>query len=117
MIERELDLTRTAALGDPATEEGRTALVEIFRVYFDQASATVAAMRLSGSSDEVRARAHRAKGAGGVIGAPGLMASFDDLEACAAAGEDVTADTYDDLDRQIAALRRTVSARLAVDFQ
>ncbi|MEQ1729168.1 MAG: hypothetical protein ABL982_12390 [Vicinamibacterales bacterium] len=114
MTERELDLTRIVALGDPATEEGRAALVEIFLVYFDNVSATVAAMRLSASSEEVKAHAHRAKGASGVVGASGLMASFDDIEACAAAGERVTADTYDHVERQLASLRRTVSARLAV---
>ncbi len=117
MTDQELDLARTVALGDPATEDGRTALVEIFRAYFDNVSSTVAAMRQSASSEEVKAHAHRAKGASGVVGASRLMASFDDLEACAAAGESVTADTYDDLERQLASLRRTLSARLAVDLQ
>ncbi len=117
MSERELDLSRTVALGDPATDEGRTALIEIFRAYFENVSATVTVMRQSVSSDDVKAQAHRAKGASGVVGASGLMASFDDIEACAAAGEVVTADTYDDIDRQLASLRRTVSARLAVDLQ
>lgn len=117
MSERELDLARTVALGDPATDEGRAALVEIFRAYFDNVSATVAAMRLSASSDAVKAHAHRAKGASGVIGAAGLMASFDDIEARAAAGEDVAANTYDDIERQLSSLRRTLSARLGVDLQ
>ncbi len=117
MTEREFDLARTLALGDPDTEEGRTALVEIFRAYFDNVSATIAAMRSSTSSDDVKAHAHRAKGASGVVGASGLIASFDDLESRAAAGEDVAADTYDELERQLASLRRTVSARLAVDLQ
>lgn len=117
MTERELDLTRTVALGDPATADGRTALVEIFSAYFDNVSATVTAMRLSASPGEVKAHAHRAKGASGVVGASGLTASFDDIEACAAAGEVVTADTYDDIERQLASLRQTLSARLGVDLQ
>ncbi len=117
MTERDVDLARTVALGDPDTKEGRAALVEIFRAYFDNVSATIAAMRLSATSDAVKKHAHRAKGASGVVGASGLMASFDDLESRAAAGEDVAADTYDGLERQLASLRRTMSARLAVDLQ
>ena len=116
MTEQEFDLARTLALGDPDTDEGRAALVEIFRVYFDDLSATVTAMRSSLSSDELRAHAHRAKGASGVVGAAALMASFDDLESRAAAGEDLAAHTYDDLECQLASLRRTVSGRLAVDL-
>ncbi len=117
MTEQELDLAQTAALGDAATDEGRSALVEIFRAYFDNVSASVAVMRQSASSDEVKAHAHRAKGASGIVGASGLMASFDDIEVCVAAGEQVTADTCDDIDRQLASLRRFLSARLAVDLQ
>lgn len=117
MTERELDLARTVALGDPGTDEGRTALVEIFRAYVDDVSATIAAMRQSASPDDVKAHAHRAKGASGVVGATGLMAGFDDIEVCAAAGEHVTANTYDDIDRQLSALRRTLSVRLGVDLQ
>lgn len=117
MTDQEFDLARTMALGDPATDAGRTALVEIFRAYFDNVSATIATMRLAASPEDVRAHAHRAKGASGVVGAIALRASFDDLEARAAAGESVTADTYDDLERQLASLRRIVSGRLAVDLQ
>lgn len=112
MIERELDLARTVALGDTTTAEGRTAFLEIFLAYFDNVTATVAAMRQSTSTDDVQAHAHRAKGASGVVGASGLMVSFDDIEACAAAGEAVTAGTYDDIERQLESLRLTVSARL-----
>jgi len=117
VIERELDLARTVALGDTTTDKGRTAFLEIFRAYFDTVTATVAAMRQSASTDDVKAHAHRAKGASGVVGASRLMASFDDIEACAAAGEHVTANTYDDIDRQLSALRRTLSVRLGVDLR
>lgn len=117
MIERELDLSRTVALGDTTTDEGRTALLEIFCAYFDNVTTTVAAMRQSASTDEVKAHAHRAKGASGVVGASGLMVLFDDIEACAAAGEGVTAGTCDGIERQLSALRRTLSVRLGVDLR
>ena len=117
MIERELDLVRAVALGDTTTDEGRTTFLEIFRAYFDNVTATVSAMRQSASTDDVKAHAHRAKGASGVVGASGLMASFDDIEACAAAGEGVTAGTYDGIERQLESLRLTVSAQLAVDLR
>lgn len=117
MAERELDLARTVALGDPSTEEGREALVEIFHAYFDNVTATVTQMRQTTSSDDVKAHAHRAKGASGVVGASALAAVFADIEARAAAGETVPPDAYDDIERRLASLRQTASARIGVELQ
>jgi HPt (histidine-containing phosphotransfer) domain-containing protein len=111
-----LDLTKTAAIGNPATAEGRAALVEIFRLYFDNVNQACAAMRGPLTSDDLRVQAHRAKGASGVVGARVLAGAFADLEARAAAGETPGSDVYDELEQQLADLRRTVSAALGVEF-
>lgn len=112
-----VDLTRTAALADPATEAGQAALVEIFRAYFDNVCAASDAMRRATAPEDVRAQAHRAKGASGIVGAVGLAALFADLEVRAAAGESVTRDVFDQIDAQLAALRRTITAWLGRDLQ
>ncbi|MGE3959083.1 MAG: Hpt domain-containing protein [Vicinamibacterales bacterium] len=112
-----IDLTRTAALGDPGTPQGRAALVEIFRVYFDNVGAACDEMRRATSADVVRAQAHRAKGASGIVGAVALTTIFADLEARAAAGETVPDEAFDEIERQLAGLRQAVSARTGEDFQ
>lgn len=118
MSEPVIDLTRTAALGDPSTEAGRTALIEIFRVYFDNVSAACAEMRRAAASPEVvRVHAHRAKGASGVVGAVALTTRFADVEAMAAAGETVPAGVFDEVDHELAALRQAVSAQIGKDLQ
>ncbi|MGC4085127.1 MAG: Hpt domain-containing protein [Vicinamibacterales bacterium] len=117
MSEPVIDSARTAAFGDPETEPGRSALIEIFRVYFDNVSAACAQMRRAASSEEVRAHAHRAKGASGVVGAVALTAAFADIESRAAAGEDVPADVFDDVDRDVEALRRLLATRIGEEFQ
>lgn len=118
MTEPVLDLMRTAALGDPSTAAGRTALIEIFRVYFDNVDAACAEMRQAAASpDVVRKHAHRAKGASGVVGAVGLTTTFADLEAMAAAGETIPPAMFDDIDRQLTALRQAVSAQIGEDLQ
>jgi HPt (histidine-containing phosphotransfer) domain-containing protein len=105
-----LELSRTAALGNPSTDAGRRALSEVFHLYFDTVEAACADMRRASSPADVRRQAHRAKGASGVVGAVRLGQLFADIEARAAAGESIGADTYGDLERHLAALRRTVSA-------
>lgn len=118
MTEPVLDLTRTAALGDPSTTPGRTALIEIFRVYFDNVSAACTEMRQAAASpDVVRKHAHRAKGASGVVGAIALTRMFADLESMAAAGETIPPAMFDDVDRQLTALRQAVSAQIGEDLQ
>lgn len=113
-----IDLTRTSAIGDPSTDAGRTALSEIFRVYFDNVSVACAEMRRAvASPDVVRTHAHRAKGASGVVGAVALTTMFADLEAMAAAGETVPAGIFDAIDHQLAALRQAVSAQIGEDLQ
>lgn len=113
-----LDLARTVALGDPATAAGRSALIEIFRVYFDNVTAACTEMRQTAtSSDEVRKQAHRAKGASGVVGAVALSRLFADLEAMAAAGETCQPSMFDDVDRQLTALRQAVSAQIGEERQ
>lgn len=116
MSDSVIDLARTAALGDPATETGRAALVEIFRVYFDNVAVACADMRSATSPEAVRAHAHRARGASGIVGAKALTMVFADLEARAAAGETVPNEVYDDIDRQLVGLRRVVAARLGEDL-
>ena len=116
MTDDHLDVTRTAAIGDPATPEGRAALVEIFRLYFDNVRETCAEMRHDLTPDALRAHAHRAKGASGVVGAGVLSRAFADLESRAAAGETPGGDVFDEIDQQLAELRRTVSALLGVEF-
>ena len=111
-----IDFTRTAALGDPSTEQGRAALAEILRLYFENAATACADMRHAGSPDEVRRHAHRAKGASGVVGAVMMSRLFADLEARAAAGETIGADTYDDLEGRLAALRVAAAMQLGVDL-
>jgi HPt (histidine-containing phosphotransfer) domain-containing protein len=112
-----IDLTRTAALGDPSTEAGRGALAEIFRLYFENAAAACADMRHAGSPDDVRRHAHRAKGASGIVGAAGMSRLFADVEARAAAGETIGTDTFDDLERRLAALRLAAAMQLGVDLK
>lgn len=117
MTEPVLDLMRTAALGDPSTATGRTALIEIFRVYFDNVTAACAEMRQASAPEVVRTHAHRAKGASGVVGAVSLTTTFADIEAMAAAGETIPPAMFDDIDRQLTALRQAVSAQIGEDFQ
>lgn len=117
MGEPTIDLTRTAALGDPETAQGRAALVEIFRVYFDNVGVACSEMRRATSPDVVRVQAHRAKGASGIVGAVALTTIFADLEARAAAGETVPDEAFDEIERQLAGLRQAVSARTGEDFQ
>lgn len=112
-----IDLTRIAALGDPATEQGRSALIEIFRIYFDNVSVACAGMRRAGSADDVQRQAHRARGASGVVGAVELAAAFADIEARAAAGEAMPPEVFDELERQVIELRQAVAARIGRDFQ
>ena len=40
-----IDLSLKPALGDPSTDQGRRALAEIFRLYFDNVAAACAEMR------------------------------------------------------------------------
>jgi HPt (histidine-containing phosphotransfer) domain-containing protein len=118
MTDSVLDLARTAALGDPATDAGRAALIEIFRVYFDDVTTACSEMRQAAtSSDDVRKQAHRAKGASGVVGAVALGRLFADLEAMAAAGETCPPAMFDDVDRQLTALRLAVSAQIGEELQ
>ena len=118
MIESDvIDFTRTAALGDPSTEQGRRALAEIFGIYLENAAAACADMRRAGTPDEVRRHAHRAKGASGVVGAVRMSGLFADVEARAAAGETIGADTYDDLESRLAALRRAAAMQLGMDLK
>ena len=112
-----IDFTRTAALGDPATEQGRGALAGIFRLYFENAAAACADMRRAGSPDEVRRHAHRAKGASGVVGAATMSRLFADVEARAAAGEAIGAETYEHLESRLAALRLAVTMQLGLDLK
>jgi len=112
----EFDLARTALLGNPGTPEGRQALTEIFRVYFENVGETCAHMRQKPDSEQVRRQAHRAKGASGIVGAVGLSNTFADLEARAAAGETMTAADYDQIDQQLAGLRTYLSATLGVEL-
>jgi len=111
-----IDFTRTAALGDPSTEQGREALAEILRIYFQNASAACSDMRRAGSPDDVRRHAHRAKGASGVIGAVTMSRLFADVEARAAAGEIIDTGTYDDLEGRLASLRIAAATELGVDL-
>lgn len=117
MREAAIDLSRIATIGDPATEQGRSALIEIFRIYFDNVSIACAEMRRAGSADEVRRQAHRARGASGVVGAVGLTSTFADIEARAAAGEAMLSDVFDELERQVAEVRQAVTTRIGRDFQ
>ena len=111
-----IDFTRTAALGDPATKQGREALSEILRIYFQNASSACAEMRRAGSPEEVRRHAHRAKGASGVVGAVTMSRLFADVEARAAAGEIIGTVTYDDLESRLASLRQAAATELGVDL-
>jgi hypothetical protein len=112
-----LDLTRTAALGDPSTDAGRQSLSEVFRLYFDTAATACAEMRHASSTEEVRRQAHRAKGASGVVGAIGLGRMFADVEARAAAGETIGTDVYAEIERQLEAVRHRVSALIGLDVR
>lgn len=113
-----IDLTRTSALGDPSTSAGRSALIELFRAYFENVTTACAEMRRAVASPEVvRAHAHRAKGASGVVGAVALTTRFGDLEAMAAAGETVPAGIFDMIDEQLMALRRAVTTFTGEDPQ
>jgi len=112
-----IDFTKTAALGDPSTEAGRGALADIFRLYFENAAAACTDMRTAGSPDEVRRHAHRAKGASGIVGVVRMWRLFADVEARAAAGEAIGADTFDDLESHLAALRLAAAMKLGVDLQ
>jgi hypothetical protein len=112
-----LDLTRTAALGDASTPEGRAALAEILQLYFDNVTSACDAMRNAGTSDAVRAHAHRAKGASGVVGALSTARVFADIEARAAAGETIPDAEYDELQRQLESLRREAASQLGADLR
>jgi HPt (histidine-containing phosphotransfer) domain-containing protein len=111
-----IDFSRTAALGDPSTEQGRGALAEILRIYFENASTACDDMRRATSPEEVRRHAHRAKGASGIVGAVMMSRLFADLEARAAAGEIIGSGTYDDLESRLTALRRAAAMQLGVDL-
>lgn len=115
MTSSAIDLTRTAAIGDPNTPEGRRALIEIFRLYFENVGNACAEMRHHPEPDQVRLQAHRAKGASGIVGATGLWQTFADVEARASAGETLTAAEYDDIDQQLSGLRSFLSATLGVE--
>lgn len=116
MTSSEIDLARTAAIGDPRTPEGRQALIEIFSLYFENIGAACAEMRHHPEPDQVRMQAHRAKGASGIVGATGLTQTFADLEARASAGETMNAAEYDQIDQQLAGLRTYLSATLGVEL-
>ena len=75
------------------------------------------ATRTAGSPDEVRRHAHRAKGASGIVGVMRMWRLFADVEARAAAGEAIGADTFDDLESHLAALRLAAAMKLGVDLQ
>ena len=112
-----IDLSLKPALGDLSTDEGRLALVEIFRVYFENVATACAEMRRAQSSEDVRRHAHRARGASGVVGAAGLVREFADLEARAAAGEAISGETYDEIDRRLTSLRQEVTAQIGQELK
>lgn len=111
-----INLSLTPALGDPSTDEGRMALVEIFRLYFENVATACAEMRRAQSPEDVRRHAHRAKGASGVVGAAGLVREFADLEARAAAGEAIPRETYDDIERRLTSLRQDVAEQIGQEL-
>ena len=112
-----IDLSLKPALGDLSTDEGRLALAEIFHVYFENVATACAEMRRAQSSEDVRRHAHRARGASGVVGAAGLVRAFADLEARAAAGEAISGDTYDEIDRRLTSLRQEVTAQIGQELK
>ena len=112
-----INLSLKSALGDPSTHEGRLALAEIFRLYFDNVSTACLEMRRAESAEDVRRHAHRAKGASGVVGAVSLAGDFADLEARAAAGETISGDTYDDIERRLSSLRLEVAAQIGLELK